>query len=117
MNAWGRVLLHVVTALSLGTSVTFAGGDAEQGKLAFDKLCAGCHGADGRGGAHTFMPHVDTLTKRDYIEQVPDEYLALVIMEGGIAVGKSSYMPSWKSKLEDADVQHLIAFIRSLPSY
>jgi hypothetical protein len=57
------------------------------------------------------------LTKKGYIEQVPDEYLALVILEGGVAVGKSSYMPSWKSKLNEKDVQDLIAFIRSLSSY
>ena len=104
-------------ALCLGPAATFAGGDAEHGNSLFQTYCAGCHGPDGRGGAHTFMPHVDTLTKKGYIEQVPDEYLALVILEGGVAVGKSSYMPSWKSKLNEKDVQDLIAFIRSLSSY
>ena len=83
----------------------------------FKTFCAGCHGPDGRGGAHTFMPHVDTLTRKGYIEQVPDDYLAMVILEGGVSVGKSSYMPSWKSKLQEQDVQDIIAFIRSLPTY
>ena len=69
------------------------------------------------GGAHTFMPHVDTLTKKGYIEQMPDEYLAFVIGEGGEAAGKSAYMPAWKSKLSEQDIQDIIAHIRSLPTY
>jgi hypothetical protein len=34
---------------------------------------------DGRGGTHTFMPHIQDLTKKDYIEFIPDEFLS----EGG----------------------------------
>ena len=30
------------------------------------RYCRGCHGEDGRGGAHTFMPHVEALTKRGF---------------------------------------------------
>jgi cytochrome c553 len=47
-------------ALCLGAAATFAGGDAEHGNSLFQTYCAGCHGPDGRGGAHTFMPHVDS---------------------------------------------------------
>ena len=115
-------VLRVATALVLAASVIcpaagWAQSDAAHGESLFTKLCAGCHGKDGRGGAHTFMPHVDTLTKKGYIDQMPDEYLAFVIGEGGEAAGKSAYMPSWKSKLSEQDIQDLVALIRSLPTY
>jgi cytochrome c553 len=110
------------TALALAVLVLCPGeaqseADAVKGEKQFTQFCAGCHGRDGRGGAHTFMPHVDTLTKKGYIEQMPDEYLAFVIGEGGAAAGKSAYMPAWKSKLSDQDIQDIIAHIRSLPTY
>ena len=117
MRTLRRVDVLVMAALCLAPAAALAAGDAERGKSLFKTLCAGCHGPDGRGGAHTFMPHVDTLTRKGYIEQVPDDYLAMVILEGGVSVGKSSYMPSWKSKLQEQDVQDIIAFIRSLPTY
>jgi len=94
-----------------------AQGNAEHGESLFVQLCSGCHGKDGRGGAHSFMPHVDTLTKKGYIDELPDEYLAFVIGEGGEAAGKNAYMPSWKSKLSEQDIQDIIAHIRSLPNY
>lgn len=92
-------------------------GDPAQGEKLYKRYCSGCHGKEGRGGAHTFMPHVDTLTKKDYIELVPNDYLFLVISEGGRAVGKSAYMPAWESELSDEDIIDIIAHIRSLPLY
>jgi mono/diheme cytochrome c family protein len=115
-------VLHTATAFALAAQLVCSGqaraeGDAAHGSTLFTRLCAGCHGKDGRGGAHTFMPHVDTLTKKGYIDQMPDEYLAFVIGEGGEAAGKSAYMPAWKSKLSEQDIADLIAHIRSLPNY
>jgi mono/diheme cytochrome c family protein len=95
----------------------FTDGDAERGAPLFKRYCAGCHGQDGRGGAHTFMPHVGTLTRKDYIELVPDRDLFEVIDKGGGATGRSSYMPAWDSKLSDQDIKDVIAHIRSLPTY
>ena len=95
----------------------FTGGDAANGAKLYKRYCAGCHGADGRGGAHTFMPHIQNLTKKDYIEFLPDGYLFTVIAEGGTAVGKSGYMPAWQGTLSEQDIKDVIAFIRSLPTY
>lgn len=92
-------------------------GDAARGQPLYQRYCRGCHGADGRGGAHTFMPHVHNLTQRDYIEFIPDSFLYTVIAHGGVAVGKSSYMPAWQSTLSDEDIKDVIAYIRSLPTY
>ena len=95
----------------------FTDGDAARGAPLYKRYCSGCHGADGRGGAHTFMPHIDSLTRKDYIEFIPDGYLFTVITEGGEAVGKSGYMPAWGGTLSEQDIKDIIAHIRSLPTY
>ncbi|MGI9523385.1 MAG: c-type cytochrome [Hyphomicrobiaceae bacterium] len=95
----------------------FTDGDAAKGAPLYTRYCRGCHGADGRGGAHTFMPHIENLTKREYIEYLPDSYLLKVITEGGPSVGKSSYMPGFGVKLSEQDVKDIIAHVRSLPRY
>ena len=43
----------------------FTDGNAERGAPLYKRYCRGCHGADGRGGAHTFMPHIHN---KDLIE-------------------------------------------------
>jgi mono/diheme cytochrome c family protein len=95
----------------------FTDGDAAHGAELYKRYCAGCHGPDGRGGAHTFMPHIQNLTKKDYIEFIPDGFLFTVIAEGGVAVGKSGYMPAWEGTLSEQDIKDVIAFIRTLPTY
>ena len=53
----------------------FTDGDAAHGATLYKRYCRGCHGEDGRGGAHTFMPHVENLTKRGY-RFIPDGFLS-----------------------------------------
>lgn len=95
----------------------FDEGNAKSGAKLYKRYCRGCHGEDGRGGAHTFMPHIENLTKKGYIELLPDSYLYTAIADGGEAIGKSSYMPAWKSKLSDREVKDIIAHIRAMPTY
>ena len=95
----------------------FTDGDAARGATLYQRYCRGCHGEDGRGGAHTFMPHIQNITRKDYIEFLPDGFLFTVITEGGAAVGKSGYMPAWRGTLSEQDIKDVIAFIRTLPTY
>lgn len=92
-------------------------GDATRGKGLYLRYCAGCHGPDGRGGAHTFMPHIGNLARKEYVELLPDDHLRQVILDGGASVGLSSYMPAWRTTLSDQDVSDIIAFIRRLTGY
>lgn len=94
-----------------------AKGNAENGGRLWKRYCVGCHGKDGRGGGHTFMPHIENLTKKSYMEKVPDDFLFLVIDKGGVAAGKNHYMPAWGSKLDDRQIYDLIAHIRELPKF
>ena len=116
-----RAMLPVLAAACFASSPTRADpppkGDAEHGAVLFSRYCRGCHGADGQGDALVFMPHVSNLTKKDYIENLPDDYLALAISKGGPGIGKSSYMPAWEGTLSQQDIQDLIAHIRALPKY
>jgi mono/diheme cytochrome c family protein len=105
--------LGIAIAALLGAAPAFATGDSQHGEAIFKKYCQGCHGADGNGGGKGFMPHVGPLARKGYIDQLPDEYLATVISQGGEATGKSAFMPSWKTTLTEQDIADVIAYIRT----
>jgi mono/diheme cytochrome c family protein len=111
-----RRLRRAVVAILvvLAPTLAMAAGDTRRGEPLYQRYCVGCHGVDGRGGGKNFMPHVGALTRKDYIEHLGDDYLTFVISEGGEAVGKSSYMPAWKSVLSEQDVADVVAYVRSL---
>jgi mono/diheme cytochrome c family protein len=113
----GSVLLALAPARAVDDVERYTDGDALSGAKLYKRYCRGCHGEDGRGGAHTFMPHISNLTKKDYIELLPDSFLYEVIADGGEAVGKSAYMPAWKVKLSEQEIKDVIAHIRSMPTY
>ena len=104
----------LLACLTLSPAAALAG-DAASGAKVYKRYCRGCHGVDGRGGAHTFMPHIHNLTKKGYIDLKPDEVLADIILEGGEPFGMSSYMPAWKGTLSDEQIDDVISFIRTLP--
>lgn len=104
--------LVLIGGLVLAPAVASAG-DAAAGAKVYKRYCRGCHGVDGRGGAHTFMPHIHNLTKRGYIDLRPDEVLETIIREGGEAHGMSSYMPAWAGTLTDAQISDVVAHIRT----
>lgn len=90
-------------------------GDKARGEEYYSRYCRGCHGEEGKGDGLVFMPHVDNLTKKGYIENLPDTYLLLAITKGGPGIGKSNYMPSWEGTLSEQQMFDIIAYIRSLP--
>jgi mono/diheme cytochrome c family protein len=109
---WLSLMIVGATAIFAAASVS-AAGDKAHGEELYLRYCQGCHGPDGRGGGKAFMPHVGPLAKKGYIDQIDDDSLALVIREGGAAVGKSGYMPSWKDTLPDQSIADIIAYIRT----
>ena len=72
-----RALLPILGAVCLTSYPTRADpppkGDAEHGATLFSRYCRGCHGVDGQGDGLVFMPHVNNLTKKGYIESLPDD--------------------------------------------
>lgn len=90
--------------------------DPATGKQIFEQMCAGCHGTKGDGGeGHSggFSPVVTTLGKKEYMDQLPDDYLMLIIKKGGAYMGKIAAMPAWEKRLSDDEIRSIIAHMRT----
>lgn len=113
--------IFVAAGISVPLAPASAGGtpaaDSERGRKLYLRYCRGCHGVDGQGGGLVFMPHVNNLTKKGYIDRLPDDYLMHAISKGGLAIGKSSYMPAWEGTLSKQDIRDIIAHIRTFALY
>ena len=118
---WIRTFLFAATLAPVFAlaedAVAPVAGDVEHGGKLFSRYCRGCHGVDGQGDGLVFMPHVNNLTRKGYIENLPDDYLVLAISKGGPGIGKSNYMPAWEGTLSPQDIRDVIAHIRQLPTY
>ena len=90
-------------------------GDKEHGEKLYNRYCRGCHGEEGKGDGLVFMPHINNLSKKGYIEELPDTYLLLAIQKGGPGIGKSNYMPSFETTLNMEQIKNIIGYVRSLP--
>jgi mono/diheme cytochrome c family protein len=64
-----------------------APGDPDRGKAVYAAACAGCHGADGRGG-----PKAGSIVDPAYLALVSDQYLRTTVIAGRADVG----MPDWR---------------------
>ncbi len=92
-------------------------GNPAKGKVSFEQLCASCHGAAGKGdgpAAAALTPKPRNLTDKAYMGGLKDAYLEKLIKGGGQAVGKSPLMPAMGGALKDADIDNVIAYIRTL---
>ena len=81
------------------TSTDVLQDDAKRGYSLFDHSCAPCHGDDARGDEG---PSLYNLVKSDA--------RITTIIKGGV----KGEMPSFAKKFSDADVQALIAYLRTL---
>jgi mono/diheme cytochrome c family protein len=89
----------------------------EPGRSLFHAHCATCHGPDGRGGswrARLLLLHPGDLTAPD-VAGAPDGYLADIIRQGGSSIGKPG-MPSFGFTLTAAEIEALMAYLRTLPA-
>ena len=112
------VLLLVGAVIGWGAGSTHARKpDAPRGKAAYDLYCASCHGAEGRGdGPSTASLPIKpwNLTDGRLMNPLPDEFIRLTIAKSGAAVGLSPLMPAFGTSLGDAQIDDLVAYVRSL---
>jgi mono/diheme cytochrome c family protein len=110
-------------ACAFALSAWFAGpawatpADLKRGMEKYLQLCAGCHGALGKGNgpaAAALSPKPRDYTDPKFVSSMSDEAMREIIKNGGAAVGKSPSMPAWGHALSEEDIQGLIAYIRSL---
>ena len=77
--------------------------DAERGRVAYQRECAGCHGTTGGGSTPLRGPLINAYYRDDRV-------LAGLIRDG---IGSMPGTPA--NRLPDQDVADVIAFTRSLP--
>ena len=107
-NALRLTLAGSLLVLS-GSAVSWAA-EAKAGKATYDKLCASCHGADGKGNpaiAKTMGEKGLNLTTKEAQGKKDDELLKIITQGEGKMPASGKNL----SKQEQADV---LAYVRSL---
>jgi len=109
------VLLAPISALA---------GDAAAGKSKYDMFCASCHGPTGKGDGpvavaikpppRDFSEGAFKFDTDDSGEPGSDADLKNVIANGAAKYGGNMMMAAWGGTMTDADVDNVVAYIRSL---
>lgn len=89
----------------------------EGGALLFQQLCAHCHGATGQllgPGLQSQLVRPRNLADPAFQASLDAAHLRRVVKEGGAAMWLSPIMPS-HSHLDDAQLDALVQYVRSLP--
>lgn len=95
-------------------------GDADKGKPLYEKHCVRCHGQDGGGEGpgtgvtlsreRSFMVMPAALNNPGFQQSASDAMIRDIILSGRKVGG----MPSFKSKLSDEEIAHVVAYVRAL---
>jgi len=91
-------------------------GNAKKGEKSFTTICAGCHGASGKGdgpAGAALNPKPRNFTDAALMHTLSDEHLINVITNGGASVGKSPFMPAWGAVLKENEVRDVAAYVRA----
>ncbi|MFN4172082.1 MAG: cytochrome-c oxidase, cbb3-type subunit III [Pseudorhodobacter sp.] len=112
MPAFGRDELLTRAEISVLTDYvqTLGGGvipdDPSNGAMLFQTNCAGCHGEDGRGLEGSGAPN---LTDADWLYGGDAASL-----RHGLIAGRQGLMPSWQSRLTEAEIRALALYVEGL---
>ena len=90
---------------------------AQDGKAIYQKECVKCHGDAGAGDGAMGQKLKDKPTNWTAggggLKDLDDAKITESIKKGGGAVGKSKAMPAYP-KLSDAEVQSVVAYVKTL---
>jgi cytochrome c oxidase cbb3-type subunit 3 len=93
--------------------------DLSEGKKVFETRCFVCHGRGGKGdgpSATGLAERPQDLTDPNWQKSNSDDLIGIVIKQGGVAIGKTGAMPP-NPDLNQAQIQSLVAFVRSLAAH
>ncbi len=104
-----------VAALTLAATADNA--RAESASDNYGLYCVQCHGLAGVGKginapALAVQPR-NHVSAKD-MGALKDDGIALAIRDGGVAVGKSAQMPSFKKILTEAEIQDMVKHLRGM---
>lgn len=92
-----------------------ASGELEQGRAIYERHCAGCHGAEGKGDgqqATSLSPRPGNLVSAQTSAKSDQELLKI------IAKGRPrTAMTGWEDRLSPEDQSAVLAYIRSLVKF
>jgi len=88
--------------------------DLRVGQILYRNYCSLCHGPNGEGDGKMAKVIKDPPPFNLTMSRAPDEYLQLIIPQGGEAMGRSPRMPPWGSQLADEDLKSVILYIKTL---
>jgi cytochrome c oxidase cbb3-type subunit 3 len=98
----------------LANTVKASSVSARAGRNLFKNFCSLCHGPEGEGDGKMARiiknPPPFNLTK----STVPGEYLELIIMKGGGAIGRSPRMPPWAEQLTKDEVKSIVLYLKTI---
>lgn len=88
-------------------------------KIFKDQGCPQCHGFGGKGDGYLLKMIKEPVVMRDWtdpaaMQDLSDAYLVEITKRGGEPLGKSKVMLKYGHKLDDAQIQQIVVFIRSL---
>jgi high-affinity iron transporter len=110
-----RVVAVVALVCTAGTAKAEQTAAANTGQSLYERDCATCHGAQGKGDGETaayLSPQPQDFTN-GVVQKRSDDFLTAVIAKGGVAKGLSESMPAFP-KLSKSEVQSLVAYVRQL---
>jgi mono/diheme cytochrome c family protein len=112
-----RALMVATIGIVLLPGLAMAEGDAQKGGELFKQNCAACHGQGGKGdgpAAASLNPKPRDFTDKAVMSGIDDKKILEIVQKGGAAVGKSALMPPMGGALNEAQIQDIVAFIRTL---
>jgi mono/diheme cytochrome c family protein len=103
-----------------GVKAAASGLDWERAQRHYQAACAVCHGSTGRydptlPGVKALDPKPADLSDPLFNSREPGGDWFLVIKHGGAPLGFSAAMPAFQNAFSDAEIQELVAYLKTLP--
>ena len=124
VRSFSRIALGALAAAAFLAAPAATAGDAAAGKAKYDMFCASCHGPTGKGDGPVgaaLNPKPRDFSVGDFKFDTDkdgnpgtDVDLKAVIVKGAAAYGGNAMMAPWGATLSDADLDNVVAFVRSL---
>jgi mono/diheme cytochrome c family protein len=115
MTRMGTIAELVVAASIVVAAPAAQAADVKAGEAIYVKQCVFCHGKTGAGDgpAAAKLKEKPVNWTAGALKDLDDAKLAEAIKKGGKAIGKSAAMPPY-TKLSEAEVDNVVAYVRSL---